>query len=105
MRASSIVFVSIAFFIVMASLFETSDGFVVSLTARKQQLKLTKRKERLEKERMEKRLRKLLNKRTKVDKKLNHLREWIKKYKTKQKSKVSFSTLEFAISNNSYLVH
>ena len=89
MRAGSVLRVSIFLFIITASLYQTSEGFVASLTARREQLKMEKRKERLEEERVERRLQKLENKERAMERKLRHLREWVKKYKSKHRTKVS----------------
>lgn len=100
MRASWVVFMAIGLFAVMASFYERSEGFVISLNARRDQLKASRRKEKLEEEKIERRLRKLLNKKLEVERKLNHLRKWVKKYKSSHRSKVSLSTLEFVRESN-----
>lgn len=89
MRASSVLRVSIFLFIIMTSLYQTSEGFVASLTARREQLKKEKKKERLQEERVERSLQKLENREKAMERKLRHLREWVKKYKSKHRSKVS----------------
>ena len=90
MRGNSVVLISIALFIILASLYETSEGFMASLTARRDQLKVKKKKEKLEEERIERRLQKLQNREKAVARKLQHLKKWVKKFKSSQRTKVSF---------------
>ena len=100
MKASSLVFTSIVLFVVMASLHETSEAFVVSLTARRDQLKMEK-KRKLEEERVERRLQELENEEQDVQRRLRHLRKWVQRHKAENRAKVSLfsSSLIYFYSN------
>lgn len=95
MRSSTVFVVALCIFTVLTSLYETSEGFVISLQARREQIKAEKRKEKNEEKKLERRLKKLLNKKMEADKKLKQLRAWVKKYKLKQKSKPTHGTGRF----------
>lgn len=91
MRTSSILVASFAIiFLVMASLSKTGEGFALSLTARRDQLKASKKKQAsAEEDKMRKRLKKLQNKRAELERKVADVRKWIKKYKSTHRTKVS----------------
>ena len=89
MRTSSVLVVFVAIFLVMASLFKTSEGFALSLTARRDQLKASKRKQTsAEEDKMRKRLKKLENRKAELERKVEDVRKWIKKYKSRHRTKV-----------------
>lgn len=90
MKTSTVVLVSSCILLVLASLHETSEGFVISLTARRDQL----RKEKLKERKLQRRLKKLINKETEVENRLQNLREWVNKQKLNRTvSKVSQETV------------
>ncbi|KAJ7391552.1 hypothetical protein OS493_017247 [Desmophyllum pertusum] len=89
MRTSAVLMVSIVFFLVMASLCKTSEGFVASLTARRDQVKAGKRKHTSKDRKTRRRLRKLLNKEKELERKLTDITKWVKKYKSAPRSKTS----------------
>lgn len=90
MRASTILVASCVLFLVMASLCKTGEGFALSLTARREQLKAAKKKQAsAEEDKMRKRLRKLQNRQTELNRKVTDIKKMIKKYKSTHRTKVS----------------
>ena len=90
MRARTILVALFVLFLVMASLCKTGEGFALSLSARREQLKAAKKKQAsAEEDKMRKRLRKLQNRQTELDRKVTDLRKMIKKYKSTHRTKVS----------------
>lgn len=86
MKTSTLVLVSSCILLVLASIYETSEGFVISITAKRDQL----RKEKLKERKLQRRLKKLINKETEVENRLKNLREWVNKQKSNRTaSKVS----------------
>ena len=86
MKTSTVVLVSSCILLVLASIYETSEGFVISITAKRDQL----RKEKLKERKLQRRLKKLINKETEVENRLKNLREWVNKQKSNRTaSKVS----------------
>lgn len=94
MKASSPLFLSIAVFIVIASLYETSEAFFGSISARRDQLRMEKLKKRLEEERIERRMQAVEEEEQDVQRKLRHLQKWVQKYKAKSRAKVSLFFFE-----------
>ncbi|KAL9984657.1 hypothetical protein ACROYT_G006978 [Oculina patagonica] len=90
MRTSSVLVVSVAIFLVMALLFKTGEGFALSLTARRDQLKASKKKQAsAEEDKMRKRLKKLEDRRAELDRKVADVRKWIKRYKSTHRTKTT----------------
>jgi len=94
MKTSTVVLVSSCILLVLASIYETSEGFVISITAKRDQL----RKEKLKERKLQRRLKKLINKETEVENRLKNLREWVNKQKSNRTaSKVSQETFSTTI--------
>lgn len=89
MKASSPLFLSIAAFIVIASFYETSEAFILSLSARKDQLRIEKLERKLEEEKIARRMQALEQEEQDVQRKLRRLQKLVQKYKAKSKGKVS----------------
>lgn len=90
MRASTILVASLALYLIMASLCNTGEGFALTLSSRREQLKVAKKRQELaEEDRMRQRLRKLENRETELNRKVTNLKKMLKKYKSTHRSKVS----------------
>jgi len=90
MRASTILVASFALFLIIASLCNTGEGFALTLSSRREQLKVAKKRQELaEEDRMRKRLRKLENRETELNRKVTGLKKMLKKYKSTHRTKVS----------------
>ena len=90
MRTSTILVASCALFLIMASLCKTGEGFALTLSSRREQLKVAKKRQELaEEDRMRKKLRKLENRQTELDRKVTDLKKMLKKYKSTHRTKVS----------------
>lgn len=89
MKASSPLFLSIVVFIVIASFYETSEAFTLSLSARRDQLRMEQLKKRLEEEKIARRMQALEQEEQDVQRKLRRLQKLVQKYKAKSKGKVS----------------
>ena len=90
MRPTTILVASCALFLILASLCKTGEGFALTLSAKREQLKAArKRQELAEEDRMRKRLRKLENRKTELDRRVTGLKKMIKKYKSTHRTKVS----------------
>ena len=99
MKASTILVASSALFLIMASLCTTGEGFALTLSSRREQLKVAKKRQGLaEEDRMRKKLRKLENRQTELDRKVTDLKKMLKKYKSTHRTKVRFFSL-----NNPYV--
>ena len=89
MKASTILVASCALFLIMASLCTTGEGFALTLSSRREQLKVAKKRQGLAEDRMRKKLRKLENRQTELDRKVTDLKKMLKKYKSTHRTKVS----------------
>lgn len=90
MRASTILVASYTLFLIMASLCNTGEGFALTLSSRREQLKVAKKRQELaEEDRLRKRLRKLENRETELNRKVTDLKKMLKKYKSTHRTKVS----------------
>lgn len=90
MRASTILVASYTLFLIMASLCNTGEGFALTLSSRREQLKVAKKRQELaEQDRLRKRLRKLENRETELNRKVTDLKKMLKKYKSTHRTKVS----------------
>lgn len=91
MKTSAVLVASCALFLIMASLCTTGEGFALTLSSRREQLKVAKKRQGLaEEDRMRKKLRKLENRQTELDRKVTGLKKMLKKYKSTHRSKVRF---------------
>lgn len=91
MKTSAVLVASCALFLIMASLCTTGEGFALTLSSRREQLKVAKKRQGLaEEDRMRKKLRKLENRQTELDRKVTDLKKMLKKYKSTHRSKVRF---------------
>lgn len=90
MRPSTILVAFSALFLIMSSLCKTGEGFALTLSAKREQLKVArKRQELAEEDRMRKKLRKLQNRETELDRRVADLKKMLKKYKSTHRTKVS----------------
>ena len=91
MKTSTVLLASSALFLIMASLCRTGDGFALTLSSRREQLKVAKKRQGLaEEDRMRKKLRKLENRQTELDRKVTGLKMMLRKYKSTHRTKVRF---------------
>lgn len=88
MKASSPLFLFIAVFIVIASFYETSEAFILSVSARRDQLRIEKLKKKLEEEKIARRMQALEQKEQEVQRNLRRLQKLVQKFKAKSKGKI-----------------
>lgn len=72
----------------MASLCRTGEGFALTLTARRDQLKTGKRRQVTEAVKMRRKLKRLKNRELELERKVSELSKWLRRYKSTRRSKV-----------------
>lgn len=90
MTTTTVLTISFVFFLVLASLCRTSQGFALSLTARRDELKKSKRKQVSDGVRLRRKLKRLKDKELELERKVSELSKWVRRYKTTHRSKVRF---------------
>ena len=92
MKTSTVLTISFVLFLVLATLCRNSEGFALSLTARRDELKRNKKKQASDGVRLRRKLKRLKNKELELERKVSELSKWVQKYKTTHRSKVRIFT-------------
>lgn len=87
MKTSTVLTISFVLFLVLATLCRNSEGFALSLTARRDELKRNKKKQASDGVRLRRKLKRLKNKELELERKVSELSKWVQKYKTTHRSK------------------